>query len=77
MLDDQTFQLGSAFLSDWLVSVTVSNTGGISGGTTPNSRTSLAAITVDTVAPEPSTLILFGAGLGAMLFMRRRLASRS
>jgi hypothetical protein len=66
VLDDQGFEFGSAFSNLYLVSVGVSNI-----QTTAGDQTFLSAITVVN-APEPSTVLLFLSGLGALGFARFR-----
>ncbi len=74
-LDAQVFNLATSYsaATPWLVSIQIQNIGGVYNGTgsTFTSRTALSAITVDT-APEPSSVALFGAGLGALAWFRRR-----
>ncbi|HEX4278873.1 MAG TPA: PEP-CTERM sorting domain-containing protein [Bryobacteraceae bacterium] len=70
-LDDQEFIFGSQFANDWLVSVTITENLGntpASVGTTGNlpSELALSAITVDTVAPEPTSVLLLLSGFGAI-----------
>jgi hypothetical protein len=69
-LDDQDFIFGSAFASDWLVSVQVTEN---SGDSSFLSQTALSAITVDTAnpTPEPTTILLVLTGLGGIGLARR------
>jgi hypothetical protein len=71
VLDDQGFNFGSNFLSDYLVSISVTDT----NASINTSRLALSAVTINTsemVSPEPSTWILFvGAGLVCLLALRR------
>jgi hypothetical protein len=67
-LDDQDFVFGSTFLNQWLVSVQVTEN---DGDTSFPSETALSAITVDTAAPEPTTILLFLAGVGGVGLARR------
>jgi len=66
-LDYQHFTFGTAFLNDYLSEVKVTDIGGAPN----NSRTGVSAVTVD-VAPEPSTILMFMTGLGAIGFARFR-----
>ena len=74
VLDDQLFDFGGLHTSEYLVSITIrSQLGAGQTGTTGTSitRTSLSAITVNQV-PEPSTVFMALAGLGAVGYFRRR-----
>ena len=77
-LDNQMFAFGTAHLNEFLVSITVTNqiTSGYTGATvgTSNSRAALSAVTVNQVVPEPGTVFLSLAGLGAVGYFRRRKA---
>jgi hypothetical protein len=78
-LDDQSFSFGTAYLADYLVSITVSD----SSGAADISRAALSAIAIDTVVPpaatpEPSTILLGLTGLVALGFFKlRRTADKS
>lgn len=67
-LDDQDFIFGSTFANEWLVSVQVTEN---DGDTSFLSATALSAITVDSAAPEPTTVLLVLAGLGGIGLARR------
>lgn len=66
VLDDQIFPVLAAYQNDYLVSVTITDTG--SSGT---SNEILSAVTIDPV-PEPSTVLMFLTGFGAMGVARLR-----
>jgi len=70
ILDDQGFSFGTTYAGDYLVAIKVSElTGHL------NSITALSAVTVTsfaTATPEPSTILLFLAGFGAIGFYRMR-----
>lgn len=61
-LDEQDFLFGSTYANEWLVSVQVTE----NVGDSDLSATALSAITVDTAAPEPTTILLVLAGLGGI-----------
>ena len=67
-LDDQDFVFGSTFANKWLVSVQVTENDGDADFL---SATALSAITVDSAAPEPTTILLVLAGLGGIGLTRR------
>jgi hypothetical protein len=67
-IDDQDFVFGSAFASDWLVSLAVTQNSNFGNNI---SATALSAVTVDSAVPEPTTLVLLFAGLGGIAAMRR------
>jgi hypothetical protein len=74
-LDDQQFVFNNpALTNEWLVSMTitenVANT--YASSSSAPSETGLSAITVDTVTPEPSTVLLLMSGLGGLGLMRLR-----
>lgn len=79
-LDDQQFIFGALSQNKWLVSVQITENLGnttASVGTTGNlpSELALSAITVDTAAPEPGTVMLFIgglAGIGLLQYRRKR-----
>jgi len=79
-LDDQLFNFGSLYTNEFLVSVTIKaqlTSGYGTASSTNNYRAALSAVTVDQVAtatPEPSTIFLAFAGLGAVGYYRRRKA---
>jgi len=80
-LDSEQFVFNNpSLLSDYLVSMTItenfSNTPGTeaSNGATFASETGLSAIDVDTVTPEPTTILLLLSGLGGFAFLRFRRA---
>jgi hypothetical protein len=69
VLNDQDFNLAALVApssGEYLVSIVVNEAAGSAG------QTSLSAITVDTAAPEPSTVFLFLTGLGALGLARLR-----
>jgi len=69
-LDAQDFYLGPASANDTLESIVISDT---AGSAVKTSRDGLSAITVQTTsAPEPSTVVLFVTGIGAVAMRRRR-----
>jgi hypothetical protein len=70
-LDEQTFNFGSTYVSDYLVAVIIDNQ--MYPGTSIGSKASLSAITVNQVTPEPSTIFLLMAGLGSIGLGRLRL----
>ncbi len=77
-LDQQLFDFGSNHLTEFLVSITVTDTltSGYAGygGANPatnNSRAALSAITVEQ-APEPSTIFMALSALGGLAYFRRR-----
>jgi hypothetical protein len=61
VLDDQSFKFGNAYANDYLVSITIENQ-----MTPSQSKDFLSAVTVDQVTPEPSSILLFLAGFGAI-----------
>jgi hypothetical protein len=67
-LDAQNFSLGSTAAGLTLTNVVITDT---AGGTVKVSRDELSAITVQTT-PEPSTIFLVTAGIGAVGLLRRR-----
>jgi len=67
-LDAQNFALGSAYAGEYLVNVQIIDT----NTATRQSRDVLSAITVAAAVPEPSTWLLFAAGIGALAFARLR-----
>ena len=72
-LNAQDFQISSLasaaqFEGLYLVDIRVQENSGLVGG----SQTALTAVTVDTVAPEPSTVLLFGGGLVIIGLVRNR-----
>ena len=68
-LDAQDFYLGPASANDTLESIVISDT---AGSAVKTSRDGLSAITVQTTsAPEPSTVVLFVTGIGAVAMRRR------
>ena len=77
-LDNQMFSFGTAHLNEFLVSITIANqiTSGYTGAAngSSNTRAALSAVTVNQVVPEPGTVFLALAGLGAVGYFRRRKA---
>jgi hypothetical protein len=73
-LDYQLFDFGALHTNDFLVSITIKSqlAGAQSGSATNQTRVGLSAITVNQVVPEPGTIILSLAGLGALGYFRRR-----
>jgi hypothetical protein len=71
-LDAQDINLGGAFLNGWLNTVTITS----NDGTGEQEKAIFSALTVDTVAPEPGTLALFGTGLAGLLFFQRKRARK-
>jgi len=77
-LDEEGFNFSSAYMNDYLVSLTVTESNGTSG----ISNAALTAVTVNTfasltTAPEPSSILLIGGGLvGLGLFRTRRKATK-
>lgn len=77
VLDDQEFQFGSAFASEYLVAMEFQDRG------TSLSHAALSAITVDstvtadstTTTPEPSAILLMFGGLTGVAFLVRRKAT--
>ena len=69
VLDAQEFPVFSQFQSLYLTSVSITDTGSANPGTSNHEM--LSAVTVDPT-PEPSTLLLLGAGLGAIGVTRFR-----
>jgi len=69
VLDAQEFPVFSQFQSLYLTSVSITDTGSANPGT--SNHEILSAVTV-TPTPEPSTLLLFGAGLAAVGVTRFR-----
>lgn len=67
-LDEQGIGFGATFANQFLVSVKITDLTG--------SDTAVSAVTVVTAVPEPSTVFLFAAGLGALGFTRLRLNRR-
>jgi len=67
-LDAQDFSLGSAYSGLYLVNIQIADAN--TGANT--SRDMLSAVTVLGQAPEPSTWLLFAAGLGLVGFFRLR-----
>jgi hypothetical protein len=74
MLDELAFSFSTNYGNTTLNSITITTDAGNAGG---NSRLALSAITVATATPEPSTIALFGTGLGLFGFVRRRRGARS
>jgi hypothetical protein len=73
VLDDQDFELAALVApssSEYLVNIEVTELNGASTGSAA-SQTALSAIDIDTV-PEPSTVVLFLGGLGALGFAKFR-----
>jgi len=77
-LDAQRFDFLNAHATDWLVSITITNTAGVytaGSALTNTSRTALSAVTVATdldPAPEPSTMAMIAGGIGVLAWVRRR-----
>jgi hypothetical protein len=76
VLDDQGFLLGTLVLpgvgtnlNTYLENIKIQEQ---SGPSFPSEALALSAITVDTAAPEPSTVIMFLTGLGAIGLTRFR-----
>jgi len=76
VLNDQGFLLGTMIfpavgtnLNTYLENIKIQETGGAGF---PGEKLALSAITVDTAAPEPSTVIMFLTGLGAIGLTRFR-----
>ena len=67
-LDAQKFSLGTAYMSDYLVNIVITDA---SGSTAKVSRDTLSAITIDP-APEPSSVFLLVAGLAVMGYFSYR-----
>jgi hypothetical protein len=70
-LDNQGFNFGTTYLSDYLVSIQVSDSSGVAG----TSRAALSAITVDQdgpATPEPSSFLLLAGGILAFFLFRSR-----
>lgn len=67
-LDELAFSFSSNHTNTTLNSITITTDAGNLVG---NSRLALSAITL-TATPEPSTMVLFGAGLGLLSWARRR-----
>lgn len=85
VLDYQTFDFGSFYATDFLVSLTIRNQ--LSAGQSvgyQNTRAALSAVTLNQLSavtlnqlapsqvPEPSTVFLAFAGLGSVCYFRRR-----
>lgn len=76
-MDMQTIDLDGLFLNQVLLSMTLTDTGDhVNVGNpldpaTPAQRTFLSGVTVDPEVPEPGTIALLGAGLGALALRRR------
>ena len=68
VLDYQVFPVFNQFLNDYLVSVSITDTGASTGATL--SREALSGITVTT--PEPSTIVMFLGGISAIGLARFR-----
>jgi hypothetical protein len=74
-LDDQQFVFNNPALTDeWLVSMTITENVANTYASNPSapSETAISAITVDTAAPEPSTVFLLMSSLGGLGLMRLR-----
>ncbi len=71
-LDAQAIFLGGAFSNGYLDTIKVISNNGSAGN---SDKAILSAVTVDQVAtPEPGTVALFAAGIGSMVFFRRKRA---
>ncbi len=76
-LDDQAFQFGSTFSSDWLVGLTITEA---NTGSTSMAHFGLSAVSVDSVGsatPEPSTAVLGFVGLALAGFGMTRLRRKA
>lgn len=73
-LDDQGFHFGNTYVGEYLVKIGVTQNAGCFGCSsgTALSETALSAITVTSVAPEPSTIFLVLSGIGVLGFRRFR-----
>lgn len=67
-LDDQGFIFGNAYANQFLADIVVTEMSGVAS----TSRTALSAVTIDSAAPEPSTILLVLAGFGAIGAARLR-----
>jgi hypothetical protein len=68
-LDAQDINLGGAFLNGWLNTITITSNDGSSGN---SEKAILSAVTVDAVAPEPGTVVLFTVGMAGLAFFHRK-----
>jgi hypothetical protein len=64
VLDEQGFGFGSAFASQYLVSIQVTD----DSGALNVSRTAVSAVTLITATPEPSSVLLLLTGFGMLCF---------
>jgi hypothetical protein len=74
-LDDQGFNFNGLYTGEYLVDIVVNEKNSVAN----TNQTVLSAITLDTASgitdtatPEPSTWLMFGTGLSALGFIRRR-----
>jgi hypothetical protein len=78
VLDDQKFTFNGAFLNQYLVDIVITDTAPASAVMNPamgtggsNDKFNLSAVTVIGSAPEPSTYVLFTAGLAGLAALRK------
>jgi hypothetical protein len=72
-LDVQDINLGGAFNNAFLNTIEIES----NGSSSKSEQVVLSAITVDSAAPEPGTIVLFGTGLAGLVVLQRRRSKKA